>query len=184
MFEYAFFNGDSAVGYRDVRQKIVDFIRNNCYKGKGVDAVVDDSLRINGKKVSDCSVDEVYIYVVNQIIDNGMKNRNLAESLLNDSDIVYAGYIEYLDMMVGAGVPEKEYVGGLAQFKDRLLDILKAVDGSRSELEDVVRIMADRSFSYLSGVNGVNGKEVKAFIVSCIKFELDQIGRASCRERV
>ena len=155
LFLYAFFTGDSSVGYRDVRQKIIEYIEKNCYNSEYI-AIDDDSLKINGKDVSDCTVDEVYTYLVNQILIRDWNDEdygNLGQTLLNYADSTYAAYIQFRDLMARTGASESTYKTNIDQFKNKFLDMLKTLNSESSHidktiLKEIEKIIYNESLIY------------------------------------
>ena len=83
-----------------VRQNIIDFIRTNFYKGS---VEVKESLKINGKDVSECSVDEVEAYVLNRILTSKLSPQD-SQRLINEVDTVYRAYIQFINLMVSSNI--------------------------------------------------------------------------------
>jgi hypothetical protein len=142
--EYANHNGKSSDYYRSVRQKIIDFIHDNFYKESAAEVEVVDNpivndILINGKPASECSVDEIYQHVLN-IIRSSNINSNLRNSLLGEADAAFNGYIQFVDVMKSAKIPENEYKGGYNQFKNRLINILNSIK-SQDDMGEIIRIM-------------------------------------------
>ena len=122
LFKYAFFNGNPSGSYRNIRQNIIEFIRENIYHGEAVPDKFSE--KIGGKEISQCTVDEIYTYVKKELLVSSLDDETI-KKLSNDADTTFVAYVQYLDLMVGSGVSGDEYNKGIDQFKNSLLNILE-----------------------------------------------------------
>ena len=169
LFNYAISVGDNSNGFMPVRQNIIDFIRTNFYKGS---VEVKESLKINGKDVSECSIDEVEAYVLNRILTSKLSPQD-SQRLINEVDTVYRAYIQFINLMVSSNIPEDKYLPKYDQFKNSLLKVLDAIGGPNPVFIGIKSIMENKNLPCdMTNVISANSKYI-AFLGSMQKFEKD-----------
>ncbi|WP_407409064.1 hypothetical protein [Methanobrevibacter sp.] len=178
---YANKHGDFKNNYKNIRENIIEFIRLNLLKEdapnvveiKNIEDVSKVDILINGKKVSECNIEEINAYTIKKIqttnIDSALMN-----SLVLKATAIYQGYLQYVDSMKSANVPENEYTKGFNQFKNRYVDILKQINSkdlnTYGTLIVITAILKDNSLQPDEIMTDIS-EEYHKFLLSWIKLE-------------
>ncbi|WP_295615704.1 hypothetical protein [uncultured Methanobrevibacter sp.] len=139
----------SANDFNEVRQSIINFVHDNYYDTSfvlDVKQVPDDSLVINGTKVSECDISTLYIYAVEQVMSSNLGPDEI-ETLRGELNLTMLAYKQFWELMNIAGMDEIHYINKVDQFKNSILDILNVVGVKNPTFNDINGIIEDNTLS-------------------------------------